>query len=467
MREKTPPPLNRGKSKAGRTFLIFLGLAFVGMLVAFAAWHAHLRQNTRLQLLRLQKAGIATTIEELEALYPATPEGQKSANAILAAHSLMVTNRHLTKDISLLDARRLPDPSDQNPSDELARMRALTSSNEVFFAALSDAATNQYVRYPIGLADGFSMLIRHLPMLRADMALLMVRAECARIDGHWETALDSLELSCRLRATLDSEPILISYLIQLQMRNRELALCRSLLWSADMDSSQLTRLRDLSDRAIPPGRFLASMSGEVPTVLNTYQCSVPEFLSLDESDRSSAGSPIFRFRVGLGLWVMRTTGHWEIDKTEYLNEMNSVVVWPQEPFPERLERAAEFRERAKRLADAKFILSGMMLPALAKIPTREAVVLAWERITRTAIALEAFRKTHHGQSPPDLDAVVPDTGEEALIDPFTGERLIYHSNGSSWVLYSVGPDRKDDGGKSRPYAKDEDSGFDLVFRFAR
>jgi hypothetical protein len=51
--------------------------------------------------------------------------------------------------------------------------------------------------------------------------------------------------------------------------------------------------------------------------------------------------------------------------------------------------------------------------------------------------------------------------------PFTGERLVYHAAGSGWVLYSVGPDRKDDGGKARPYAKDDDKGFDLVCRFLR
>jgi hypothetical protein len=94
-------------------------------------------------------------------------------------------------------------------------------------------------------------------------------------------------------------------------------------------------------------------------------------------------------------------------------------------------------------------------------------VLAWERITKTALAVEACRKGHNGESPPNLDAVAMDTGMEALVDPFTGERLVYHAAGSGWVLYSVGPDRKDDGGKARPYAKDDDKGFDLVCRFLR
>ncbi len=447
--------------------MIVAGLVFTGILIAFIAWHVHLRRNTAAQLLRLQQAGIATTIGELEALYPITPAGQRSAEAILAAHALTVTNRNLIQDISLLDYRRLPDPTEQYPPEEVARMRALTSSNEVFFAALATASTNHYYRYPIILKDGWSMLVRHLLMLRVDSDLLLVRAECARIDGRWDDVLASLELSSRLRATLDSEPLLISYLVQLQMRNRELAMCRRLLWSADLDDSQLARLRNLFDRTLPPGRFQASMSGEVPAILKFYHCSVDEFLSVDESERSLAGSPLSRFYVGLGLTVMRTTGHWEMDKTEYLKAMNSVVTWPHEPFPDRFERVAELREQITRLSAAKYIISGMMLPALARFPPREAVVLAWEQITKTALAVEAYRKGHNGESPPNLDAVAMDTGMEALMDPFTGERLIYQAAGSGWILYSVGPDRKDDGGKARPYAKDDDKGFDLVCRFLR
>jgi hypothetical protein len=33
------------------------------------------------------------------------------------------------------------------------------------------------------------------------------------------------------------------------------------------------------------------------------------------------------------------------------------------------------------------------------------------------------------------------------VDPFNGQPFVYHSTGTNWMLYSVGPDRLDDGGK--------------------
>jgi hypothetical protein len=66
-------------------------------------------------------------------------------------------------------------------------------------------------------------------------------------------------------------------------------------------------------------------------------------------------------------------------------------------------------------------------------------------IARTALALEIYRPDHKGYpaSLADLgDIVSPDAG----MDPFSGRALIYKPGGAGYILYSVGPDRKDDGG---------------------
>jgi hypothetical protein len=36
---------------------------------------------------------------------------------------------------------------------------------------------------------------------------------------------------------------------------------------------------------------------------------------------------------------------------------------------------------------------------------------------------------------------------ETTVDPFTGKQLMVHKLASGWLIYSVGPDLKDDGGK--------------------
>jgi hypothetical protein len=67
-----------------------------------------------------------------------------------------------------------------------------------------------------------------------------------------------------------------------------------------------------------------------------------------------------------------------------------------------------------------------------------------------AIAVLRYRLAHAGL-PEDLDAVV-ESGylKEVHIDSFSGKPLIYRVTGDDFIIYSVGPDGKDDGGKRRP-----------------
>jgi hypothetical protein len=71
-------------------------------------------------------------------------------------------------------------------------------------------------------------------------------------------------------------------------------------------------------------------------------------------------------------------------KTEYLKALTSVVTWPHEPFPDRFDRVAELREQITRLSAAKYIISGMMLPTLA----RALIYLTHER--RGSVATVSF-----------------------------------------------------------------------------
>jgi len=69
----------------------------------------------------------------------------------------------------------------------------------------------------------------------------------------------------------------------------------------------------------------------------------------------------------------------------------------------------------------------------------------------TAACLAAFRAMH-GSYPVTLEELVPEIMPELPPDPFTGDPLEYRRKGDDYVLYSVGPDKKDHGG-SRTRAK--------------
>jgi len=68
------------------------------------------------------------------------------------------------------------------------------------------------------------------------------------------------------------------------------------------------------------------------------------------------------------------------------------------------------------------------------------------RLIMVELALRCF-KSEQGNPPKGLDQLVPHHLQAVPKDPFSGRPLIYRPQGTNWLLYSVGQDRVDDGGK--------------------
>jgi hypothetical protein len=69
------------------------------------------------------------------------------------------------------------------------------------------------------------------------------------------------------------------------------------------------------------------------------------------------------------------------------------------------------------------------------------------RCAAVALAAESHRRTHHGRWPERLQDLSPGVLPDVLLDPFDGEALRYQVQTESVIIYSVGPDGVDDGGK--------------------
>jgi hypothetical protein len=53
---------------------------------------------------------------------------------------------------------------------------------------------------------------------------------------------------------------------------------------------------------------------------------------------------------------------------------------------------------------------------------------------------------HYGAMPDALGQLEDRLARDAMIDPFSGELLVYRPSDEGWTLYSVGPNLIDDGG---------------------
>ncbi len=84
-------------------------------------------------------------------------------------------------------------------------------------------------------------------------------------------------------------------------------------------------------------------------------------------------------------------------------------------------------------------------------------------LTLLALALDIAR-AEHGRYPERLESLVGRYVESLPVDPFSGKALIYRREGEGYVLYSVGRNLRDDGGRSSEDGADFD---DIVVRVVR
>jgi hypothetical protein len=106
-------------------------------------------------------------------------------------------------------------------------------------------------------------------------------------------------------------------------------------------------------------------------------------------------------------------------------------------------------------------LSQTILPIFDQARFRWVVMDAQWRITELRLATRAY-ELRHGAPPPSLEALVPAYLPAVPQDPFAPKPLVYRRTGTVALIYSRGPDGKDDGGKDLGSRVDPDSRGDIV-----
>lgn len=94
-------------------------------------------------------------------------------------------------------------------------------------------------------------------------------------------------------------------------------------------------------------------------------------------------------------------------------------------------------------------------------------VLAKKLVTRTALVVERWRLAHPGRTPKSLAELVPNYLPMVPNDPFDEQPLRYRSLPSGFIIYAIGADLTDNGGKEKPNGADTSKHHDLTFTIER
>ncbi len=83
---------------------------------------------------------------------------------------------------------------------------------------------------------------------------------------------------------------------------------------------------------------------------------------------------------------------------------------------------------------------------IRKAEAKHNFTVARRRLLMTELAMRCYQ-SEHGCGPERLDQLAPKYLQHVPTDPFSEQTLIYRAQGTNWLLYSVGPDGLDEGGK--------------------
>jgi hypothetical protein len=345
-----------------------------------------------------------------------------------------------------------------NAVEQAAQLDELLATDPVRRAVelVAEGAQRPHCRYELDYSRGAEMVLPQITDLRGLTAAVCAyarrQAKNGDTEGAWKTTLTALRLTEARR----DEPVLISQLVRMSQAG---IVCR--------------HIQRMADAATPSAKDSAAIS-EALAALETLE---PFVRSID-GERIFFGEwafnqPLWRL-VGLGMigceggmpssanrasihvidFALRSVmdaGH-----AEYLRVMQALAV--------RAE--GEFSSDDRNLGDAignalpwYAIHARLLVPAVSRSKIRQVEMESVARVTRVGLQVLRIHATG-GTWAASLEAA--GVAEADRRDPFTGGDLVYKVEGGGFVLYSLGPDQRDDGGT--PRKQDDDSGYDIVWR---
>lgn len=151
------------------------------------------------------------------------------------------------------------------------------------------------------------------------------------------------------------------------------------------------------------------------------------------------GSPLAKLAPGLSCDQSRPLIA-ELEKID-----SDAVPWDQIWANEK--RYARYQLRGTVNPITWIVSQWLTRPALKRARGKHDRIAARLRLLTVELALRCYR-SEKGHGPAQLEQLVPPYLSRVPLDPFSGRPLIYRASGTNWLLYSVGPDGVDDGGKT-------------------
>lgn len=420
----------------------------MGPIIWFSMWRRNLHQEVDARVAAIRAEGLPVNWEDL-AKWPS--EVKDSENA-----AFIYTNAIGHLDPSGIKARtpELP-PRGEPLSDETkAKITADIKKDRGALDIAYSAGKSHESRYPVNYEEGLVAKLPHLAGLKRIAYLMECDALLKAQTGDSNGAARAISATFKASESLDNEPIVISQLFSVSIltiscRSLERTLCRVAL-----SDQTLAKIYSQIVSAEATNRMLTALIGERATdseYIRLAQEDVRKLIEISNWGQTNGEQTELPARNPGFIW--RYLGFFERDRNFYLRAMETNIQMISLPPPKSLSLTNEVEKLGKQASSGYYIFSTLFLPSLSRIARTDASIRSILRIAITAIAVERWRDAHNGEIPNSLEALVPSFLPAVPSDPYTGQPLKFKKLAKGYVVYSVGPDGQDDGGKEQPTSR--------------
>jgi hypothetical protein len=316
------------------------------------------------------------------------------------------------------------DPQEWTDS-ERAKVAEFLAANHDLISEIRALAARGGPVHALDFSKGFALLLPHLARMRSCARLLRADAVVNATEGNYAAAVDDIIAGMKLGDALALEPILISQLVRIAIYGVMYNAIEGSLDGADLSPELTDKLMAQVAQAYHRDSFSESFAGEL-------YFGRQLFSAVRSGDRS--GVP-----EGVDLGPLR-----EEDEVVYVDIMKGLIAASRLPYYEAALKLHELEQETGALPGT-MTYSRQLLPALTRACQAQARHEAMLDLIQIGILLEQYR-ARTGSFPDTLDAIAADLGGSVPVDPFSGKSYRYRPLGATFLLYSIGANRLDDGG---------------------
>jgi hypothetical protein len=412
--------------------------------------------------IQLPPDGLPQTLAELNAWYVEPPAGQNAATFNLRGiKAMQISGANQIANLPVLGKLPPPLPSTPLPAPVKSALVAFVQRNRDALKFFAQGAQYEQSRYPIDLSKGSDTQLPHLMGIKHGMQMAEMSAILDAENNDEKQAADDVLLVLSLARSLKAEPVLISQLVHsagvlLAVNALEQVVNRTTLPPESLSelSKAFQNMEDYDARGEGFNRAMACERAIHLDLLGNPD-KVAKFL---RELGTMGATEIPGEQLHRMVEHLKQPGSLKAEHDYLETSFQQLLSARKETFPDRLKTADLIQQRATEASNQGLLFCGWNLPSLTGAVRREATCLASLHLALTAVALEQFRAAHDNRYPTALSELTPNDLGATLMDPFDGQPLRYQKQGAGYVLYSIGSDLKDDGGKPM-----NGKGGDIVF----